>query len=241
MEWIYYQVSLQDERIGQQRHVRAQSRAELFSEPGEIEKLRVLRCFKYCHDSENDRFGLAFNFPPGAPSPCEPVSLRQVLDATTGWEHRPSLDAQFTLARDLVSSFLGYHRIGWLHRNVSSSNVVFFPARRQNALTVLHDPFIIGFNHSRPDEPLGFTDGPREDGDDRDYHHPTYLARQTRYCQAFEYYSLGLVLMEVGLWKSLSDLTKGWKGGDSELFRRRILSERLFMLKHRMGTQYHEW
>ena len=239
VEWINYEISLQEERVGEQRHARAESRAELFSGHGEIEKLRVLRCFKYCHDSENDRFGLVFEFPTWASRPCEVVSLRQMLDSTTGWEHYPPLDAQFKLACDLVSSFLGYHQIGWLHRNINSSNIVFFPRSRKDALDVMHEPFIIGFNHSRPDEPLGFTDGPREDDDERDYHHPEYLVNHYRYRLLFEYYSLGLVLLEIGLWKSLSSLTKGWRVGNEE-FKRRIRDERLFMLKHRMGNKYHE-
>lgn len=245
VEWINYEVSLQDEQIGKQRHIRAESRAELFSGHGEIENLRVLRCYKYFHDSENNRFGLVFDFPSSnSQQPCEEVviPLRQMLESSTiGWEHQPPLEAQFKLACDLVLSFLAYHKIGWLHKNVNTSNVVFFPHGNKTPLDFIDQPYIIGFNHSRPDEPMGFTEGPREgDADERDYQHPEYLANHYRYRLSFEYYSLGLVLLEIGLWRSLASLTKDWKGSGNEEFKRRILNEKLFMLKHRMGSRYHD-
>ena len=239
MEWINYEVSLQDEQIGKQRYVRTESRAELFSGHGEIETLHVLRCYKYLHDREYNRFGLVFDIPSSTYQPCEVVSLRQILDSTTGWEHRPALETQFKLACDLVSSFLGYHKIGWLHRNVNSCNLVFFPHRDRTPLDFIDQLYIIGFNHSRPDEPMGFTQGPREGADERDYQHPQYLQNHYRYRLSFEYYSLGLVLLEIGLWRSLASLTRDWKDGGDE-FRMRILNEKLFMLKHRMGSIYHD-
>lgn len=238
VEWINYEVSLQDERIGKQRHVRAESTAELFSGHGNIESLRVLRCHKYFHDSDNNRFGLVFDYPSPTSQSCEVVSLRQMLDSTTGREQRPNLEAQFKLAGDLVSSFLGYHKIGWLHRNVNSSNVIFFPHGNRNPLEFIDQPYIIGFNHSRPDEPIGFTEGPRDGADERDYQHPEYLQNHYRYRLSFEYYSLGLVLLEIGLWRSIASLTKNWKGTNEEL-RSLIMNDRLFMLKYRMGSIYH--
>lgn len=239
VEGINYEVSLQDEQIGKQRHVRAESRADHSSGHGEIEILRVLRCYRYFHDTESNRFGLVFKFPSPSSQSREVVSLRQMLDSTTGWEHRPPLEAQFKLACDLVSSFLRYHKIAWLHKNVNSSNVVFFPHGNRPPLGFIDQPYIIDFNHSRPNEPMGFTERPREGANERDYQHPEYLQNHYRYRLSFEYYSLGFVLLEIGLWRSLASLTKDWRGGNDEIGRR-VLHEKMFMLKHRVGSKYHD-
>jgi len=81
VEGINYEVSLQDEQIGKQRHVRAESRADHSSGHGEIEILRVLRRYRYFHDSEINRFGHVFNFPSPSPQIREVVSLRQRMAA----------------------------------------------------------------------------------------------------------------------------------------------------------------
>ena len=41
-----------------------------------------------------------------------------------------------------------------------------------------------------------------------DFQHPEYLKHPQRYRAGFDYYSLGLVLLEIGLWEPLSAITK---------------------------------
>lgn len=45
----------------------------------------------------------------------------------------------------------------------------------------------------------------------RDYRHPEYSKKRDRvkYQAKYNYYSLGLVLLEVGMWRTLSSLTRG--------------------------------
>jgi len=205
VEGINYEVSLQDEQIGKQRHVRAESRADHSSGHGEIEILRVLRRYRYFHDSEINRFGHVFNFP----------------------SRVPKFERLFRCVK------------GWLHKNVNSSNVVFFPHGNRPPLGFIDQPYIIGFNHSRPNEPMGFTERPREGANERDYQHPEYLQNHYRYRLSFEYYNLGFVLLVIGLWRSLASLTKDWRGGYDE-FGWRVLHEKIFMLKHRVGSKYHD-
>ena len=66
----------------------------------------------------------------------------------------------------------------------------------------------MGFNHSRPDEKHAFTDGPIPDPTQLDYQHPQYLKGHLRYKPEFDYFSLGLALLEMGLWKTLRSQTK---------------------------------
>ena len=65
------------------------------------------------------------------------------------------------------------------------------------------------------------------------YHHPLYLEHQ-RLTPEFDYYSLGLVLLEIGLWKLLDDMTVGYKYWSSEELKQTL------RLKSTMGTSYRE-
>lgn len=72
-------------------------------------------------------------------------------------------------------------------------------------------PYMVGFNHSRPDQDSAFTLGPSTDHRRIIYQHPEYTlqAQRLRFRPAYDYFSLGLLLLEIGLWKPLSDLTDG--------------------------------
>ena len=69
-------------------------------------------------------------------------------------------------------------------------------------------PYMVGFNHSRPDQDSAFTQGPSTDRRQMVYQHPEYTlqSKRLRFRSAYDYYSLGLLLLEIGLWKPLSDL-----------------------------------
>ena len=71
----------------------------------------------------------------------------------------------------------------------------------------------MGFNYSRPDKKYTFTDGPSADSAQLDYQHPQYLKGYVRYKPEFDYFSLGLVLLEIGLWKTLGSQNKKLPAG----------------------------
>lgn len=72
----------------------------------------------------------------------------------------------------------------------------------------LKTPYVVGFNHGRPDKDLAFTEGPSTDRRQIVYQHPDYTlqSKRRRFRSAYDYYSLGLLLLEIGLWKPLSDM-----------------------------------
>ena len=74
--------------------------------------------------------------------------------------------------------------------------------------------YLAGFNHSRPNIQTAFTEGPHKNPGEEKYQHPQYTNGQSRqrFKEGYDYYSVGSVLLEIGLWKSLSDLI----GGDIE-------------------------
>jgi hypothetical protein len=65
-------------------------------------------------------------------------------------------------------------------------------------------PFIVGFNYSRPENNSKWSEGLNADELwQLDYHHPDYAQRQKLFCMRHDYDSLGIVLLEIGLWKTL--------------------------------------
>jgi hypothetical protein len=65
-------------------------------------------------------------------------------------------------------------------------------------------PYLVGLRHSRPDERATFTEGPPSDEDIKGYQHPQHLKNNLRYSISFDYYSLGILLLEIGLWLPLT-------------------------------------
>ena len=72
------------------------------------------------------------------------------------------------------------------------------------ALDTLPSPYLIGFNHSRLNDPPTFTrDHPTVS---HDYQHHRYAEnRMQRFCLGYDYCRVGLLLLEIGLWEPLSD------------------------------------
>jgi len=64
--------------------------------------------------------------------------------------------------------------------------------------------------------------------------------RQVWYRPEFDYYSLGLVLLEIGLWTTLEGLVKGDAFSSNEGMLEVLRSKRVPLLGHYMGSDYQE-
>lgn len=174
---------------------------------------------------------------PAAPvveEPLEPVPLAAIFGTHGTGQPRPALGDKFKLAHALAASIAEFHKVGWLHKNISSSNIIFFSPQGSSPEKHISRPYVIGFSHSRP--ALGITKG-YYDIKFNDYQHPEYLKNELRFNSKFDYYSLGLVLLEIGYWESLHEMTQRWRGS-SEEFRDRLLKKRVPRLKEKMGDTY---
>lgn len=143
----------------------------------------------------------------------------------------------------LATSLLEFHLVKWLHKSLSASHVLFFRSENNRDKGIksakgLESPYIIGFNHSRPDEPAAFTDGPGMGGNSRAYQHPQYAARKYHFRPEFDYFSLGLILLEIGIWSSLPSMTAGRKLATPEQQRQHLLSRYTPLLGHHVGREY---
>jgi hypothetical protein len=74
------------------------------------------------------------------------------------------------------------------------------------------------------------------------YHHPLYRGGKDRFRLEFDYFSLGLVLLEIGLWKSLEDVPNALQTpqDDHQSYLKRMQGEVLPLLGPRMGRVYRD-
>ena len=209
--------------------------------------LPILKSRGYYHAPSNHYFGIVYELPSFAEDTL-PMSLRDIIHQTDNRSLQPSLSLKFDLAIKLVECVLSLHKAGWLHKNISSFNIMCFPGVFLTKAASIARPYIIGFNYSRLNGKTVFTEGPGHEHDLREYQHPEYLKSikrdyghdgntSVRYSQEFEYYSVGLVLLEIGLWRTLHRVTKPIEGSPREMLER-LLKDFIPVVKTHMGDYY---
>jgi serine/threonine protein kinase len=243
VEWIVYDVHWTGER-GKALFLRIGSLATLLNKVPASRLFRTLNCKGFFHAAERRAFGLVYELPFSCEETPDLVSLQEIIQSKKDLRQRPPLEKLFELARELSVALLEFHKVGWIHKSLNSYNVVFVRTNAHQEL--LKDFRIIGFNYSRPNHPNEYTEGAwAHTEESRLYQHPDYLQSHCRYRLEFEYYSFGILLLEIGLWKCLPAMLPKPEA-DSQTARKmsqRGLMEHLLerwvpLLSPRMGTQY---
>ncbi|KAH7136337.1 kinase-like domain-containing protein [Dactylonectria macrodidyma] len=240
IEWRRYATHWQGP-VSEEMIARIEGNAQLLSSENKPPKLQALDCVGFFHQPLRHAFGIAYQLPGPAMQTSEltPLTLATIILKTMDTRARPSLGDRFNLANQLASSVLEFHKVGWMHKAICPHHVAFFPKKTCSPLLWIRKGYIIGFNHSRKNDPKSFTEGPSVHNPAEKYQHFQYHGDQ-EYVQAFDYYSLGLVLLEIGLWKLLEDQITGWKYASSLDMRHMLLERRVALLAHHMGTKYCE-
>lgn len=156
------------------------------------------------------RLGYVFGIPEGDNvsdlGNMQPITLRALIKATK--DKPPLLGERFRLAFALASAFGLFHATGWLHKGFQAENIIFFYseqgsfAKTGNAGIRVKDPYIKGFQYSRPHGEVS-TSYKRQGNPESDYYfHPNTCNGFTK---CLDLYSLGVVLWEVGRWQLISD------------------------------------
>ena len=166
----------------------------------------------------------------------KPRSLRDIISKVQSRMQRPSLDQVFDIAKKLVNVVLTMHKANWLHKNISSYNIIFFPSELRSIAEAMTEPYFIGFGYSRLNLETAFTQGPDEQ---LEYQHPEYLKGLKRFCQEHEYYSVGLVLLELGLWLPLEVITRDIFGSPADMLKV-LMETEVPKLKTCMGSAYED-
>ncbi|KAJ5375500.1 protein kinase [Penicillium concentricum] len=113
----------------------------------------------------------------------------------------PHLGDRFRLAYRLASAFSLFHAAGWLHKGMHSDNILFFQQANGLGITTL-EPFITGFQYSRPQDAISLSRGPLEDTALDHYYHPD---AHLGFSKVRDLYSLGVILCEIGRWALVAD------------------------------------
>ncbi|KAJ5621338.1 hypothetical protein N7528_006121 [Penicillium herquei] len=186
-----------------------------------ISHLGLLRFLGYCIDEPNSRYAFLYQMPvdyfPFLRNPSDllkelkPIPLVSLLPSAEDYREKrmPNLETRFRLAYDLLMSALHLRSQNAVHGNVNSSNVIFFPGRKdanddESGLSPdLRRPYLTS--------PARFSgDGPTpEPLSTAMYRHPEDKRNvDDDGAWAYDLYSLGLVLLEIGLWAPIGRLWK---------------------------------
>ena len=209
------------------------------------EGLPLLKCRNFYHIPERRALGLIYEIPRSVDSPNtapEPITLANFIAKTQKRQDRPILEDIFLVAYKIASSVGTFHQAGWFHKAISASTILFFPVSGnalQNAISKL---YIVGFNHSQEDGQDAITVGPPKDRALHDYQHSEYSRSHSTvgFGEEFEYYSVGIVLLELCRWKALRHTTKKLGNRDSspEELRSQLLDQEIPHLGSYMGGTY---
>ena len=160
----------------------------------------TLPCIGWTEESEQARHCLLFDLPEGYKGP--PLSLREaILSSQRG---KPTLGQRFAIAKAIAQALLKWHTSGWVHQSIASHNIVFL-CKEGSASVDFTKPFLCGFEYTRV---VGFQSNERHPGHRKSeydlYRHPDRQddSMQT-HKKEHDIYSLGLLLLEIGLWDTL--------------------------------------
>ena len=207
--------------------------------------LRVLHCRGTYYDEAKSAFAMVYDFPDLLVPKTEltATTLRTAVERAPSYQELPLLGDRFRLAHDLASSVFRFHSVGWLHKCISSKVVMFFHHQHSPWTAQMGSWYLRGFLHSRLNEEEAISEGMTSDIESSDYQHPEYLhglkLGSWRYLTRFDYYSLGIVLLEIGLWRSLREITGRWEG-TPEAMREKLLRSVVPQLGPRAGASYRD-
>lgn len=209
IEWVDYDREAIEDRVAHMR--RLDDLARMMHSASECHPdLHSVDCLGYTDDTANNRYGLVYKAP--APSFSTLHALMSSPDLKT-----PDLNDRVRLAHTLAVALWSLHSLDWLHKSLCGSNTLFFPSAFSNSahsptaaaalVPDISDPYLSGFDASRPELDTALSLAPKNPSISDLHRHPAAL-RGRPYCKSFDIYSLGLVLLEIGLWKVLQTYYK---------------------------------
>ena len=169
-----------------------------------ISELRTLPLVGYLETEFTNppQYAFLFRYPEQALESSSPVSLHEIIASAT---NDLSLRDRFAIAYKVAMSLGTFHADDWVHKSIRSQSVVFFHSRSGGA-TMYDEPFLVNFEYSRPaDQKTTFTWD--QDDEKNIYRHPNRQGPPMRsFDKIHDAYALGVVLLEIGLWRTASGI-----------------------------------
>ncbi|KAL1867076.1 hypothetical protein Daus18300_006475 [Diaporthe australafricana] len=208
---------------------------------------RTLPFKGYLRDEEEPCYNFCFAYPADA-ADTPPQSLHELIKSQRSGK-KATLAARFRIAQALAQSIGAFHSDGWVHKSIRSHAVKFFFSKENPQQINLRLPYLTEFEFSRPES--GFTSRAEGDPDlERSvYRHPHRDGPPTiDFNKAHDIYSLGIVLLEIGMWEDAAEIYRTvFKGLEkmsnglqpsSESVKRGMKSYANRYLPHKMGDAY---
>jgi hypothetical protein len=107
----------------------------------------ALLCIGYIQERHFKTFGIVFEIPRALDQDKLPVLLPSVYAS----KKRVPLNLRIKLAHSLAAALEHFHRVGWVHKEFKSDNILFFYKGSDNDLD-LSQPWLFGFEFSRPED-----------------------------------------------------------------------------------------
>ena len=159
------------------------------------------------------RYAFIYDFPKSA-SETTPTSLHELITSSEPFA-RLSLPVRFAIARSIATTLGTLHADGWVHKSIRSHNFIFFSSNGTSS--GFTEPYLIGFEYSR----LETAESEATWDDDvvkNLYRHPERQGPPlVTFTKRHDIYALGLVLLEIGLWRTLPDI---WEDSRNKMQKR---------------------
>ncbi|TPX19417.1 hypothetical protein DIZ76_017206 [Coccidioides immitis] len=177
----------------------------------------LLKCVGIFHEEDPPSFALVHEIPFQIEE--NPVSLKALISKKDVEMRRllPAhpLNERFELARKVAAGVLFLHSIAWVHKAIRSQNILVIERMATSSSPkkrfpyALGNPYLVNFQSSRSNDAEtdpSFRGGIRWEEDI--YHHPDRQgfrqdSEHARYLMVHDIYSLGVVLLELGIWRPL--------------------------------------
>lgn len=112
---------------------------------------RMLRCRGYVEEIING-YGMVFELPASVDStliaPRPPRTLRDLFDGM----RRIALGQRFLLAYRITVAVDALHRVGWIHKNINSDNIIFLSDVKLDESILENQPWLVGFDYTRSED-----------------------------------------------------------------------------------------
>ncbi|KAH7490908.1 hypothetical protein FOMA001_g2412 [Fusarium oxysporum f. sp. matthiolae] len=180
--------------------------------------IHLARCLGYVKDYHVDglRFGLILHLP-ALHDLSRHTTLHKAIESVS--RPQPELDCRFRLALSLSQSIFQLLCSGWFHKGICSHNVLLNPlakAQGQDYVDDLTGSTLVGFEFARLNHPSKPSRKPcKTQGWDL-FRHPRAVSSrwtseeylQRGYVIEYDIYSLGVMLAELGLWRTAYSLER---------------------------------
>jgi hypothetical protein len=187
-------------------------------------KIYALECLGFIDQPAEERTVFLYKLPPEPTAPASLTTLHAFINAIDSTNKRPlkkpSLNDRFSMAHSLALTILNVHASAWVHKNIWSRGILLFLETPTGVSTS-------GLYEHRLSAPTtgkkivsylsdwGYARSVQQGTDMRSdfevepnlYRHPSRQGRPTQqFSRLHDIYALGVVLLEIGLWVTLSRL-----------------------------------